>query len=109
MAQDQVWGKMHKRMDQIERRAAKTMKEDAEDEDEMWEGGMLGVAGGMQRLGIGTVGSYELAEPRIHYGRYEGTGVDWQADDDSGVNHNKKFGTEETRSVTVSEWLNGII
>lgn len=100
LSQGQVWGKMHKRMDQIERHAARTMKEEAEDELEGMEGGAMETMN-MRRIIAGDVEKF---------GRYEGTGVDWgnEDDDDSGVNQNTKFGTEETKSVTVNGWLDAI-
>ena len=109
LSQRQVWGKMHKRMDQIERHAARTMKEETEDELEGVEEGAIETMA-MRRIvygGAPWVERYERCE------RYEGTGVDWDDEDhdddhDSGVNQNVKFGTEETKSVTVSGWLDGI-
>lgn len=100
MSQGQVWGKMHKRMDQIERHAARTMKEEAEDELEGVQEGTVETMN-MRRMVAGEVG---------RFARYEGTGVDWgnEDDDDSGVNLNERFGTESTKSVTVNGWLDGI-
>ena len=85
-------------MDQIERHAARTMKEEQEAEDEEVEnGGLQWVVGGIRRMWMDDAG------------RYEGTGQDWEDDDDdSGVNQNKRFGTEDTRSVTVNGWLDEI-
>jgi len=107
MSQGQVWGKMHKRMDQIERHAARTAKEEVEDDLEGMEEGEIETMAMRKIVSRGAM----VWEP------YQGTGVDWddEEDDDdhhdghdSGVNQNVKYGTEETRSVTVNGWLDGI-
>ena len=105
MNQDQLWGKMHRRMDQIDRHAARTAKEEAEDEINETEdedegidsrGDVRGISTRMGRMGMDDAGAFE------------GSGQDWDDDDESGGNKNKKIGTEETRSVTVYGWLDGL-
>lgn len=94
-------------MDQIERHAARTAKEEVEDDLEGMEEGEIETMAMRKIVSRGAM----VWEP------YQGTGVDWddEEDDDdhhdghdSGVNQNVKYGTEETRSVTVNGWLDGI-
>ena len=75
------------------------MKEEAEDEGEGTDGGseLHTMLYGMHKMRMDDAGGYE------------GTGQDWEEDNnDSGGNRNAKVGTEDTRSVTVYGWLDGV-
>ena len=99
MTQEEFWGKLSKRMDQIERHAARTVKEEA-----------LEAINGTDDSGWPQGVPYSASDMGLDVpGPYEGTGQDWADDDDmSGLNHNLKIGSEETRSVTVYGWLNTV-
>ena len=99
LTQEEFWAKLSKRMDQIERHAVRTVKEEALEaidgpDDSGWPQGVPY-----------SVSDMDLNVP----GPYAGTGQDWADDDDmSGLNHNLKIGSEETRSVTVYGWLDTV-
>ena len=98
MTHEEFWGKLSTRMDQIERHAARTMKAEA---IEAIEGEYSGWPQGLPY----DAPEQDLNAPRL----YQGTGQDWADDDDmSGLNHNLKIGSEETRSVTVYGWLKSV-
>lgn len=94
-----LWGKMDRRMDQIERHVQRAENEGWEEEERGREMSEMGRLYGEVMDGMWWDG--EAGDER-----YEGTGGDWSEDEeDSGA---IDAGTETTRSVTVESWLDGI-
>ena len=100
MRESQVWGKLHVRMDQIERHAHRIENEEREQDEENEPAaaaeGVQGVVEGLQGVHLREDGGISGCS-------------DGDAEDESdGVNINARFGTEDTKSMVFSDWLEKI-
>ncbi|KAL8832576.1 MAG: hypothetical protein Q9191_000200 [Dirinaria sp. TL-2023a] len=94
MRESQVWGKLHVRMDQIDRRAHRIENEEWEQEEENEE--FQGIFEGLEGVRLREEG-----------GLFGGSDLD-DEEESGGLAVNAGAGTEDTKSMAFSDWLEKI-